>query len=91
MEHQVIAYQMEIVEERSAGMASYQLLRIVSNTLLKYAVAITDGQGSELALLQGEEEQVLAFFDQIAAGELSSLHLCEVAEDFCHAFAGEIF
>lgn len=91
MEHQVISYQMEIVEERRATEGIYHLLRISGEKLLKYAVAVEDECGTELALLQGREAHAREFFGQIVAGELSSLHLCEVAEDFCHANVEEFF
>ena len=91
MEHRGISYQMEILEERRAAEKRYRLLRISGEELLKYAVAVLDAEGSELALLQGEESHARECFGRIAEGELSSLHLCEVAADFCHAFATEIF
>ena len=91
MEHHENAYHLEIVEERRKDVGHYTLFRIRIGDLLRYAVAIEDRAGSELALLIGAEKKIFAFFDQIAEGELSSLQLLEVAEDFRCETILEIF
>ena len=91
MKHNVISYHLEVVEERSFPEATYRLLRLEDKELLKFAVEIADRSGRELALLHGKDAPCRAFFEQIVRGELSSIQLSEVAEDFSRAYAPEIF
>lgn len=91
MKNTVVAYHFETVEERHLDRSVYTLLRLVRGDLLKYAVVIEDPSGIDLALLNGEKKACCDFFDKIVAGELSSVHLCEAAQDFSLAQTLEIF
>ena len=82
MEHSVISCQTEMLKERRSKEGVYALLKIKWRRSVKYAVAIEDRAGSDLALLCGTDARCLALFDQIVEEELSSIQLAEVAEDF---------
>lgn len=91
MKHSVISYHLEIIEERELSEATYRLLRLKEKGLLKYAIEITDRSGHDLALLNNQEDACRDFFEKIVIGELSSIHLCEAAQDFSLSCALEIF
>ena len=91
MKQQVRSYQWEIIEEREIANGVYTLFRFTYGKLLKYAVAIEDRSGSEIAWIGTEEHTCRLRFKQIVEGELSSVHLMEVAADFCCESALEIF
>ena len=91
MKEQVRLYHVEIVEERQGNDGVYTLLRITRGSLLKYAVEIEDRAGIEFACLTDAEPECRMFFDRLVTGELSSLHLCEAASDFCYEHSLEIF
>lgn len=84
-------YQFEVVEKRHKEHASYTLLRLEGRDLVKYAVAVEDSAGHDLVLLNQSKEACVDFFNRVAEGELSSIHLCEVVEDFFHDHCLEIF
>lgn len=91
MKHSVIPYQLTVLEERSTTQGQYRLLRIEGDALLKYAVSVEDRAGSDLVVLNSNGEACRVFFEKLVQGELSSLQLGEVAEDFCHEHLLEIF
>lgn len=91
MKEQVSLYHVEVVEVRQGSDGVYTLLRITRGSLLKYAVEIEDRAGMEFACLTDAETECRIFFDRLVAGELSSLHLCEAASDFCCEHSLEIF
>ena len=91
MKDRAILYHLEIAEEQRMGDAIYRLLRLTDGELLKFAVEISDRAGRDLALLHGRESDCHSFFAQIVRGELSSIQLGEVAEDFSRGYAPEFF
>ena len=91
MKQCVTPYQFEIVETRQKNRSSYTLLRLEGRGFLNYAIAVEDGDGHELALLCANREACESFFATVVEGELASVHLREVAEDFFHDQCLEIF
>ena len=91
MKHCDITYHLELIEERVLPEGTYRLLRLRESDLLKFAVEIVDRSGHDIALLDGKERACREFFDKISVGALSSIQLCEAAEDFSLECALEIF
>ena len=91
MKQQVNSYQLEMIEERQTANGVYTLLRLAHGKLLRYAVAIEDEAGAQIAWFDGTEVACRTIFDQMVSGSLSSLHLKDVAADFCCENALEIF
>lgn len=91
MKQQVTSYQLEIIEERQAANGVYTLLHLAHGKLLRYAVAIEDDSGAEIAWFDGNEAACRTIFDRMVSGSLSCLHLKDVAADFCCENALEIF
>ena len=90
MKQSVTPYQFEVIQTRQKQQSTYTLLCLSGRDFLKYAVAVVDRAGHDLVLLSASREASLRFFDTVVEGELSSIHLPEVAEDFFHALILEI-